>query len=852
MGILKLKKYQKELSNEISKSIRDGLWSKAKENKLEATLLKAITGAGKTIILSDVINTIEAEDRDDYCVFWVSYSPSINEQSKKKLEKNYPHLANKTVTLDSSNYLNDLQSQFIYFLNYSKLGQSSNMSKGGADSNNKSFWDLDFSAKKIILIADEVQIGGSGASKEITTILGNIIKILQPKYILAASATPENFEDFLVGLKLKNPYSVDIQEVSVRDVANTNIIKANLVNVTLDSPWSVDEKLPQDLLKNALDRYIETAKIWESLGQREKPILLIQVDKKFEEQSELKTQLLDTILSINSPYLTEDCIFHTIPGVRLGVDLPNNESLVINSIEPNDIQDNDDVRVVIFKDNLSIGWDCPRAEILFSVKSAKKDTSIVQVLGRIIRNPFINNLNLYKDNEALLSSAYFYSPNFCKDVIDEIVSEFSISTETKVLGNTESVLLDSRVEKFFLDNPVGHSKSVFEKVGLAEKIIQVHKDFSNSGEDGVLKCIEDVFNTYRGSNYKDTFQEDLELSLKASIQESVISIKEAHKNKAQYAGSSEKKEFTIIKNNVDSKMADLSIIKSFFEFKGNVAEKKSFYAKGLGIENLEDILKNIWKKYDYKVNFEREFHIIILNYLLYKTQFIKELNAAFDKYYKPLETPLVNFSPVFEESYAEKYWNVLDFDDKMGKFKETEKGNDVYNFLVKHPNVAYFKNGTVQPQQPMKVNSLEVAFLKSYILKEGFDYFWRNPSSSNGLGIRYEDNENNPKIFRPDFLAIKGNDLYVLESKADFIEWEGKYEGVIEWAKNQKDFKGNIYNVWCFSEGQGKSAEYYLVLNASKQLIKQIKHRDFKSFIKDPSNHHLNKDGYIKLLSKED
>lgn len=40
--------------------------------------------------------------------------------------------------------------------------------------------------------------------------------------------------------------------------------------------------------------------------------------------------------------------------------------------------ENTEARIIIFKENLSTGWDCLNAEILFSMKTQHKNTAIAQ------------------------------------------------------------------------------------------------------------------------------------------------------------------------------------------------------------------------------------------------------------------------------------------------------------------------------------------------------------------------------------------------------------------------------------------------------------------------------------------
>ena len=64
----------------------------------------------------------------------------------------------------------------------------------------------------------------------------------------------------------------------------------------------------------------------------------------------------------------------------------------IHQIEASRIEDEENVKVVFFKMNLSTGWDCPRAETMMSFRSAQDYTYIAQLLGRMIRTPLARRI----------------------------------------------------------------------------------------------------------------------------------------------------------------------------------------------------------------------------------------------------------------------------------------------------------------------------------------------------------------------------------------------------------------------------------------------------------------------------
>src|SRR3546814_11782179 len=53
-------------------------------------------------------------------------------------------------------------------------------------------------------------------------------------------------------------------------------------------------------------------------------------------------------------------------------------------IEPQRVQDAEWVRILIAKDAISTGWDCPRAEVMVSFREARDGTHITQERKRVV------------------------------------------------------------------------------------------------------------------------------------------------------------------------------------------------------------------------------------------------------------------------------------------------------------------------------------------------------------------------------------------------------------------------------------------------------------------------------------
>ena len=86
-------------------------------------------------------------------------------------------------------------------------------------------------------------------------------------------------------------------------------------------------------------------------------------------------------------------------------------------ISPERVQDATWVRVLIAKDAISTGWDCPRAEVMVSFRPAKDRTHITQLLGRMVRTPLARRI----PGNDRLNSVDCLLPKFDTKTVEEVV-----------------------------------------------------------------------------------------------------------------------------------------------------------------------------------------------------------------------------------------------------------------------------------------------------------------------------------------------------------------------------------------------------------------------------------------------
>ena len=84
-------------------------------------------------------------------------------------------------------------------------------------------------------------------------------------------------------------------------------------------------------------------------------------------------------------------------------------------ISPQRVQDATWVRVLIAKDAISTGWDCPRAEVMVSFRAASDRTHITQLLGRMVRTPLARRI----PGNDRLNSVDCLLPKFDKKTVEK-------------------------------------------------------------------------------------------------------------------------------------------------------------------------------------------------------------------------------------------------------------------------------------------------------------------------------------------------------------------------------------------------------------------------------------------------
>ncbi|MDO5878275.1 MULTISPECIES: DEAD/DEAH box helicase family protein [Paenarthrobacter] len=406
----------KRATDDVSKDAAD-LWS---------LVLSAPTGAGKTVIATAVIETLfhgnGQHDPDPLAtILWVTDDPALNEQTKRKMKDASASLG-RFITIDAGFDQQYFEPGIVHFLNIQKLSRTNQLSRSDGDKRDYSLWEtITNTIKKrqghFYVIIDEAHKGMQREGDH-STIIKRIINgqtgsNLPAPIVVGISATPQRFQD-AVGTSAISRSTRDIT-VPISEVRGSGLLKDVLA---LDNPKESQQLGDTTLVRLAVDRVRTFEDSWNSYSQSQGespvvPVLVVQV-KNTPTDADM-SELLSTI-------------FDAWPGLK-DVNVVNvfgeHQALSVNGrvvryIRPEEIQDDVNVRVVICKDAISTGWDCPRAEVLISFRKAKEYTYIAQLIGRMVRTPLARRI----PTDQTLNAVSCYLPYFNEKEVDSIARRF--------------------------------------------------------------------------------------------------------------------------------------------------------------------------------------------------------------------------------------------------------------------------------------------------------------------------------------------------------------------------------------------------------------------------------------------
>lgn len=348
------------------------------ESGSDSIIFKAPTGSGKTIVMADFLLNFVNNRIDDRAFSFIWAAPrKLHLQSKEKLESFYKD--NRVLECSNIEELIDkkIAENEILFLNWESINKKDNVfiRENENDFNLTSIINNTIEeGREIILVIDESHHTASAENTK------GLIEIMDPKITIEVSATPHMTSDNIVKVKFES-------------VVKEGMIKEKIsLNPDLHAEKLEGESSDEFILKEALKKREELVKEFAKIGNDNiNPLLLIQLPDSSALDFSDKKDEIENLLAKKFKITTDNGKL----AVYLSEDKRNLENISKNDNE---------VEVLLFKQAIALGWDCPRAYILVLFREWHSANFSIQTVGRIMRMPEIRHYGI-----EVLDQGYVYT-----------------------------------------------------------------------------------------------------------------------------------------------------------------------------------------------------------------------------------------------------------------------------------------------------------------------------------------------------------------------------------------------------------------------------------------------------------
>lgn len=365
-------------------------------------VLQSCTGSGKTIMLAEILRELKERDLSKQYVYVWAAPNKLHAQSHKKLADALADTEYKLIDIESLES-GALQENTIIFTNWEKVfkratkdDEEKNIKKGEFNNvavrrgeNERNIQDIMDATRdaglETIIIVDESHQTFYGPNSQLL-----VHDVIKPALVIEASATPK-FES-----SDQDTDKYRRIKVTTDDVIDSGLIKKQvLINSDIES---IAEELNRDAITTAvvagLKKRDELEKEYEKLGLKINPLMTIQLPTEGKEElskldSEVRSIVEDILSDRGYEYYNKNL------AIWLSEEKENLDDITDN---------NNMVEVLIFKQAIALGWDCPRAQVLVMLREIKNEAFQIQTVGRVLRMPEAKHYG-----DELLDSAYVYT-----------------------------------------------------------------------------------------------------------------------------------------------------------------------------------------------------------------------------------------------------------------------------------------------------------------------------------------------------------------------------------------------------------------------------------------------------------
>lgn len=485
-----LKDYQDDAVAQVLDRIKKARKRWHEDQEKNAFSLTATTGAGKTVMAAAVFEALffgsddyEFEADPGAVVIWFSDDPSLNEQSKFRLMEAADKLTvSDLITVENTFSRETFEAGKIYFLNTQKLSKTSLLVRGHdpedngvevvnglplmPDARSHTIWDtirntIEDPDLTLYLVLDEAHRGMRDTVQGTRTIVTRLINgqgsVPGVPVVWGISATVQRFDEAVKNMQDRTALPNVV--VNSKLVQDSGLLKDT---INLDVPDETGD-FATVLLRRGTTKLRDITKAWEAYAAEQgesgkvTPLMVLQVPNT--PSADDVGTWLQTIFD-SWPELPHDCVYNVFGEKKT----ENFGGHSVPYIAPERVQESEHVRILLGKEAISTGWDCPRAEVMVSFRAASDQTHITQLLGRMVRTPLARRI---PGNERL-NAVDCLLPNFNQATVKAVVQSLMTG------GDLGDPLLGRRVlinPKEMSPNPAVPQKVWDQLVSLPSKTL---------------------------------------------------------------------------------------------------------------------------------------------------------------------------------------------------------------------------------------------------------------------------------------------------------------------------------------------------------------------------------------------
>jgi hypothetical protein len=464
-----LKDYQEDAVADVLVNL-DRARTAFQRDGLESSFsLTAATGAGKTVMAAAAIEALfYGSEKFDFdpdpgaVVIWFSDDPNLNEQTRMRLmEASEKFTSSSLVVIQPPFAKPKLDPGKVYFLNTGKLTKSSLLTRGHVDDPDQltgladvatpdmqgwTIWETIANTIKdddrtLYLVLDEAHRGfNTATTRDKPTIVRRLVNghagYPPIPIVWGISATIERFKSAMEQAHAdQTRRAFPAVQVDPSRVQESGLVKDIVALSIPNEAGNFDSTLVRVAarkLKESTERWATYAR---SQGSTEvvKPLLVLQTPDTPEGDD--VGRALDVIAE-EFPEVRGSNVRHVLGEHSV----QQFGAWEVDWIEPQHVEATTGVRVLVAKNAISTGWDCPRAEVMVSFRPARDNTHITQLLGRMVRSPLARRV----PGDEKLNAVDCILPFFDRTTAVQVVKYLTGQLEEMPGKEGKKVLLDPR------------------------------------------------------------------------------------------------------------------------------------------------------------------------------------------------------------------------------------------------------------------------------------------------------------------------------------------------------------------------------------------------------------------------